>query len=259
MKIEISNLLKLETEDQILWADNDGYNYFSAPTKIKGLITTSSWQRLALAAIDATYNDVIAPSIHEFDRNERVKRPDIKADINFVWAGNPSDGTVMMLVSILEALDIKYRLSIMTDTKIDSRTEAYIKENSKITVSNYLEKEFHRLLLASHVYATPSMSMCSFDKYAATAYASGCLVVAPNHSGYSELLSKFGFLSPYSKDNHLYASAFGAKILDAVSLLSNPSVEDYRRSQTGLCELMYEDTVNNKIRQFEEFMLLKDS
>jgi glycosyltransferase involved in cell wall biosynthesis len=259
MKSNVSSFLTPNDSSSILWATNDDYNYYNNPTKIKGLVTTSSWQRLALAAIDAKYNDVITPAVHEFEREARETRLASPKTINFIWAGDPSDGTLMMLASILDALDIKYALTAMIVGKIDHRTETHIKDNSNILVLDFNAEDFYEALLSSHIYATPSMSMHSFDMFAANAYASGCFVVAPNHSGYTEMLSKFGFLSPYTRDNHLYASAFGAKILDAVSLLSNPDSNSYRRSQTGMCELMYEDTVKQKWSQFEEFMSLEDA
>jgi hypothetical protein len=161
----------------------------------------------------------------------------------------------MMLAAILGALDIPYEATAYCSHPPSERDLKVLGDKFKISDFELFKSE----VMNYHVYATPSMSVKSFDLEAATAMAAGCIVVAPKHSGYQEHFSHFGVLCTHSVDNFIYASSFGARLLDARSIVSNESADRYRESQTGLCSLFYNDILKAKWSQLEELMSLKDA
>ncbi len=251
----MKNLLDGIDSDSTVWAKDEDWIWVEGDVKIKALVNTSSWQQMAMSNVSATYRDVVTPGIDDFGDFRRIKEDEPSSRVKVLWAGDPRDSTVEMLVAILEQLNIDYHLDVYNTVEGHQMTL----NSSRVSVHDYDERSFRDCCVTHDVYATPTMSMRSYDEYASVAYAGGCLVVAPNHSGYTERFQHFGFLSPYSmKDNVLYASAFGQRLGDAMSFSKKPDSTLYRNSQISMCGLWSKKIEQAKLAIFQEFVELEE-
>lgn len=223
------------------WMVDEEWNDREAvPYPVEVLVATSSWQQLKTMHLDAKLRHIIAPSVQPVLVEEKIAATE---SINVCWAGDPSDGTLALLISVLKGI----RSSVKTPIKFEALSSKEVSpivmetvDKSFMNITKSTDKNrLHGLLRVSHIFAHPSMSWQSFSPEVATAMSAGCIPVVPKHSGFLETCSGVGFLSAHSMNNIAYGSAFASTLVEVMSLVQSESYDPFWRRSKALADWNY--------------------
>jgi len=258
MKIQGSEVsVDFESRDTgIVWAVDPRWNSVTEYPSVHSLVATSSWQQLKTMFIPAKHRHVIAPGV------DPVKVTGKADEVRVCWAGDPTDGTLSMLLGITNAL-------IKNSGKKFKLFAAASKEPNAVAMQ-MLDKETCTLLIKpdreqvvemftqSRIFAHPSMSWESYNPELVTAMSAGCVVVAPKHSGFPEMCGASGFLTPHSLDTSAYGTAFASVLMEVIDLATSEVYDQLWRRQKlhvdWVCGREKEDFAWKEFLGFTEFM-----
>jgi len=209
-----------------VWAIDRRWNTEKFGGSVFSMVTTTSWQQRHLYYVQAKYRSIISPSVQRIEVDVKPSdRP------RLIWAGDPNDGTLTMLLSIVNGIAIKYgnKFSLVACCSSDPGPIAMNlvdKNTTKVRVSPSRE-ELIAEMKSANVFAHPAMSFESFNAEVATAMSAGCLVLTPRHSGFLEMMGSHGFSSQHSIDNTAYGVAFASSLMEMMDMVTTSRYESY--------------------------------